>query len=149
MKKFFVINTIILCAFFSLSNISYSYNKHNNLKKIIYVNNINEEDIKIQIINVETINSAINLDEIYEGYSIITLNVVNTGLDCIELSNIDYSFYQNNKKLETFIESENKFLGFVGTLESGEQKEVKIGLVLAEKNTPIKLFFKNLNYIKR
>ena len=149
MNKKIIINIIILCVSLGLNNTSHTYNKNNNFKNFIYVNNINEKDIKIEITNIETINSAINLDEIYEAYSIITLDVVNTGLDHIELSSIDYSFYQNNKKLQTFIQSENECLGFVGTVESGERKKIKIGVLLAEKNTPIKLVFKNSNYIKR
>ena len=149
MNKKIIINIIILCVYLGLNNTPHTYNKNNNFKNFIYVNNINEKDMKIEITNIETINSAINLDEIYEAYSIITLDVVNTGLDHIELSSIDYSFYQNNKKLQTFIQSENECLGFVGIVESGECKKIKIGILLAEKNTPIKLVFKNSNYIKR
>lgn len=144
MSKKFIICLILftLCSF----NTSYS---NNNLNESLNLNNTNDENVKIEIKNVEIINSAINLDEIYEAYSIITMNIVNTGLDYMELSNINYYFYQNHKKLQTFIQSENGYLGFVGTLESGEEKEIKIGVVLEEKNTPLKLVFENLNDINK
>ncbi|MEW9080036.1 hypothetical protein [Terrisporobacter glycolicus] len=145
MKKQLIIYIFILIVVYTFNNVSYSINKNNQFQNSLYVNNINDKDIKIEITNVETINSAISLDEVYESYSIITMNISNTGLDIVELSNINYSVYQDNKKLQTFIQSQNKYLGFVGTLDSGEQKEVKIGVVLEEKNMPLKLVLENLS----
>ena len=149
MKKELIVCLIILFVLCSLNNTSYCFNKNNNFKNLLYINNINDKDIKIEIANVETINSTISLDEIYEAYSIITMNITNTGLDHVELSNINYSIYQGDKKLQTFIQSQNKYLGFVGTLESGESKEIKIGVVLEEENASLKLVFENLCDIKK
>ncbi|WP_343347899.1 DUF4352 domain-containing protein [Terrisporobacter petrolearius] len=145
MKKELIIYILMLIVVFTFNNVSYSINKNNPFQSSIYVNNINDKDIKIEITNVETINSAISLDEVYESYSIITMGITNTGLDDVELSNINYSVYQDNKKVQTFIQSQNKYLGFVGTLGSGEQKKVTIGVVLEKKNKPLKLVFENLS----
>lgn len=145
MKKELIIYILMLIGVFTFNNVSYSINKINPSQSSIYVNNINDKDIKIEITNVETINSAISLDEVYESYSIITMGITNTGLDDVELSNINYSVYQDNKKLQTFIQSQNKYLGFVGTLGSGEQKKVTVGVVLEKKNKPLKMFFENLS----
>jgi len=149
MKKELIIYISMLLVVFTFNNASYSINKNNHFQNLLYVNNINDKDIKIEIINVETINSAISLDQVYESYSIITMDITNTGLDNEELSNINYFAYQDNKKLQTFIQSQNKYLGFVGTLASGEQKEIKIGVVLEKKNTPLKLVFENLSDSKK
>ncbi|MCC3869899.1 hypothetical protein [Terrisporobacter mayombei] len=149
MKKELIIYIFMLIVVFTFNNVSYSINKNNQFQNSLYVNNINDKDIKIEIANVETINSAISLEEIYESYSIITMDITNNGLDNVELSNIDYFVYQDNKKLQTFIQSQNKYLGFVGTLSSGEQKEIKIGVVLEKKNTPLKLVFENLSDSKK
>lgn len=149
MEKGFITCLVILSVLCSFNNRSYCFNKNNNLKNLLYVNNINDKDIKIEITDVETINSTISLDEIYETYSIITMDIFNAGLDSIELSNINYSIYQCNKKLQTFIESQNKYLGFIGTIESGQHKEIKIGVILEEKNAPLKLVFENLSDIKK
>lgn len=145
MKKELIIYILMLIGVFTFNNVSYSINKINPFQSSIYVNNINDKDIKIEITNVETINSAISLDEIYESYSIITMDITNTGLDDVELSNINYFVYQDNKKLQTFIQSQNKYLGFVGKLGSGEQKKVTIGVVLEKKNKPLKVVFENLS----
>lgn len=149
MKKQVIIYMIILFISFSFKNSSYCFSGENNLNNSLCLNDINDKNINIEIKNIDTINEVINLDETYDTYSIITMDINNRGLDYIELSNINYSIYQGNKKLETFIESQNKYLGFVGKLESGESKEVKIGVVLEEKNTPLKLVFENLSDIKK
>lgn len=149
MKKKIIICLTVLFTLFNINDTSYSFNRNNNLKNSLYLNNINDKDIKIEVNNIETINSAINLDEIYDTYSIIIMNITNTGLDYVELSNINYSIYQGNKKLNTFIDSKNKYLGFVGTLESGECKEIKIGVILEEKDTQLKLVFENLSDAKK
>lgn len=149
MKKYTVLCLIMLFTLFGFNNISYCLTKNANVKTSIYVNNVNDKDIKIEITNIETIKNTINLDEIHEAYSIITMNITNIGLDYVELSNINYDIYQGHEKLQTFVESQNKYLGFVGTLKSGESKEIKIGVVLKEKNAPLKLIFENLSDIKQ
>lgn len=148
MKKEFIICLTILFTLCIYNNISYCFN-NNDFPNVLHINNINDKDIKIEIADMEIINSAISLDEIYEVYSIITMDISNTGLDCVELSNINYSVYQHDKKLQTFIQTQNECLGFVGTLESGECKQIKIGVVLEEKNTPLKLVFENLSDTKK
>lgn len=149
MIKAFTICLTILSALFSINNTSYYNNQNSNFKKSISINNIDNKNIKIEIINIETINSAINLDEMYEAYSIITVDITNTGLEYLELANINYSIYQGDKKLQSFIQSQNEYLGFIGTLDSGEKKEIKLGVVLEEKNTPLKLVFENLGDINK
>lgn len=149
MKKEFIICLTILFTLCIYNNTSYCFNKNNDFQNVLHINNINDKDIEIEITDMETINSTISLDEIYEVYSIITMDISNTGLDCVELSNINYSIYQGDKKLQTFIQTQNECLGFIGTLESGERKQIKIGVALEEKNTPLKLVFENLSDIKK
>lgn len=149
MKKELIIYILMILVVFAFNNASYSINKNNHFQNSLYVNNVNDKNIKIEIKNVETVNSVICLDEVYESYSIITMDITNTGLDNVELSNINYFVYQDNKKLQTFIQSKNKYLGFIGTLASGEHKEIKIGVVLEKKNTPLKLVFDNLSDSKK
>ena len=149
MKKEFMICLTILFTLCIYNKTSYCFNNNNDFQNVLHINNINDKDIKVEITNMETINSAISLDEIYEVYSIITMDISNTGLDCVELSNINYSVYQGDKKLQTFIQIQNGCLGFVGTLESGERKQIKIGVALEEKNTPLKLVFENLGDTKK
>lgn len=149
MKKEFIICLTILFTLCIYNNTSHCFNKNNDFQNVFYINNINDKDIKIEISNVEIINNAISLDEIYEAHSIITMDITNTGLDCVELPNINYSIYQGDKKLQTFIQTQNECLGFVGILESGERKQIKIGVALEEKNTPLKLVFENLSDIKK
>lgn len=144
MKKILIIYLTLLFALCNVNNTSYSISKDKFLKNTLCINNVIDKDIKIEIKNIKTENNAISLDKIYEIYSIITMDVTNTGLDYVELSNINYSIYQGDKNLQTFIQTENKCLGFIGTLKSGETKEVKIGVVLEEKNMPLKLVFENL-----
>lgn len=144
MKKILIIYLTLLFTLCNVNNTSYSISKDKFLKNTLCINNVIDKDIKIEIKNIKTENHSISLDKIYEIYSIITMDVTNTGLDYVELSNINYSIYQGDKNLQTFIQTENKCLGFIGTLKSGETKEVKIGVVLEEKNIPLKLVFENL-----
>lgn len=138
MKKQLLICLTVLMVLILNNNIIYSKN-----------NSSEEQDIKIEVKDVEIINSTINLDKMYETYAIITMDISNISLDCIELSNINYNAYQGDKKLQTFIQTKNKYLGFIGELKSGESKEIKVGVTLEEKNTPLKLVFENWDNIKR
>ena len=97
---------------------------------------------------MDIINKTINLDKKYYNYSIITINIKNTGLEYVELSNINYYLYQGNKKLETFVQSNDNYLGFVGMLSSGENKEVKICVALENIKEPLELTLENSSDIK-
>ena len=151
MKNKYLWSCIIVIALLlhSLNSISFCIHKSNFDKESLMINNINDKDIKIEIKNAETINSVINLDEIYKTYSIITMDITNTGLDYVELSNINCSIYQNDKKLQTFIQSDNEYLGFVGVLLSGDKKEIKIGVALEDRNSPLEIVFENLSDTKK
>ncbi|MFQ9286889.1 MAG: hypothetical protein ACLR3X_01630 [Intestinibacter bartlettii] len=61
----------------------------------------------------------------------------------LELSDIDYKFYQNNKLQETFTNKEDNIYGFLGSLESGEGKTIKICVSLENIKQPIVFLINN------
>lgn len=118
-----------------------NYNLNNkNINEII----ANKHDLDINISNVEIVNHKIKLDKDYNSYAIITMDVFNTGLEEIELSNINTYVYQNHKLLPTFIKSEkDECLGFVGMLNSGQCKNIKMCVGLEKNNRDIKMVFED------
>ena len=138
----------IVLVFININTNCFSINKYNDDKSHFWLNNINDKDIKIEIKSMDIINKTINLDKKYYNYSIITINIKNTGLEYVELSNINYYLYQGNKKLETFVQSNDNYLGFVGMLSSGENKEVKICVALENIKEPLELTLENSSDIK-
>ena len=138
----------IVLVFININTNCFSINKYNDDKAHLWLNNINDKDIKIEIKSMDIINKTINLDKKYYNYSIITINIKNTGLEYVELSNINYYLYQGNKKLETFVQSNDNYLGFVGMLSSGENKEVKICVALENIKEPLELTLENSSDIK-
>lgn len=138
----------IVLVFININTNCFSINKYNDDKAHFWLNNINDKDIKIEIKSMDIINKTINLDKKYYNYSIITINIKNTGLEYVELSNINYYLYQGNKKLETFVQSNDNYLGFVGMLSSGENKEVKICVALENIKEPLELTLENSSDIK-
>lgn len=138
----------IVLVFININTNCFSINKYNDDKAHFWLNNINDKDIKIEIKSMDIINKTINLDKKYYNYSIITINIKNMGLEYVELSNINYYLYQGNKKLETFVQSNDNYLGFVGMLSSGENKEVKICVALENIKEPLELTLENSSDIK-
>ncbi len=72
----------------------------------------------------------------------MTFNVINTSLEPLELSQIKYQFYQDNKLQDTFINKNQNIYGFLGKLNSGESKIIKICVSLDNMKEPIVLFDK-------
>lgn len=108
------------------------YNKEDNPQEL----NIYVKDVKVKEQSNKT-NSKFN------EFAVITLNIINTSLEPIELSNLDFEFYQGNVEQETFIDTENNIYGFLGVLDSGENKTVKICVTLDNKKQAIKFLLKN------
>ena len=73
----------------------------------------------------------------------LTFTVVNTSLKLLELSDIDYKFYQNNKLQDTFTNKKDNIYGFLGSLESGESKTIKICVSLENIKQPIVFLINN------
>ena len=143
-KKIWIF-TVMIFVLITLNTICFSMDKSNINNESLWLNNINDKDIKIEIESVDIINKNVFLDKQYDNYVIITMNVKNMGLDEVELSNINYSIYQQNKILKTFIQSKKNYLGFVGTLSSGDKKNITICAVIDDKKSPIYAEFENLS----
>ena len=59
MKKEFMICLTILFTLCIYNNTSYCFNNNNDFQNVLHINNINDKDIKVEITNMEIINSAI------------------------------------------------------------------------------------------
>ncbi|MBU5336679.1 hypothetical protein [Intestinibacter bartlettii] len=113
-----------------------NYNDTNCLENSTQQINISLKDIELEQKNVE-------ISDDYDKFAILTFNVINTSLEPLELSQIKYEFYQDNKLQDTFINTEQDIYGFLGKLDSGENKIVKICVSLENMKQPIVLFINN------
>lgn len=113
-----------------------NYNDTNCLENSTQQINISLKDIELEQKNVE-------ISDDYDKFAILTFNVINTSLEPLELSQIKYEFYQDNKLQDTFINTEQNIYGFLGKLDSGENKIVKICVSLENMKQPIVLFINN------
>ena len=126
---------LLIILLVSLNNSIYAldekdYNDTNYLKNSTEQINISLKDIELEQKNVE-------ISDDYDKFAILTFTVVNTSLKPLELSDIDYKFYQNNKLQDTFTNKEDNIYGFLGSLESGEGKTIKICVSLENIKQPI------------
>ena len=117
---------IFLCSVlcFNSNLFTYAIDK-DNIKDTNYFDRYTEQ-INICVKDVEVKQEDIDISDDYDKFAILTFTVVNTSLKPLELSDIDYKFYQNNKLQETFTNKEDNIYGFLGSLESGESKTIKI-----------------------
>ena len=113
-----------------------NYNDTNCLENSTQQINISLKDIELEQKNVE-------ISDDYDKFAILTFNVINTSLEPLELSQIKYEFYQDNKLQDTFINTEQDIYGFLGKVDSGENKIVKICVSLENMKQPIVLFINN------
>ena len=132
---------LLIILLVSLNNSIYAldekdYNDTNYLKNSTEQINISLKDIELEQKNVE-------ISDDYDKFAILTFTVVNTSLKPLELSDIDYKFYQNNKLQETFTNKEDNIYGFLGSLESGESKTIKICVSLENIKQPIVFLINN------
>lgn len=132
---------LLTVLFFSLNNYIYAldekdYNDANYLKNSTEQINISLKDIKLEQKNVDISNN-------YDKFAILTFNVINTSLEPLELSQIKYQFYQNNKLQDTFINTKQNIYGFLGKLDSGESKTIRICVSLDNMKEPIVLLINN------
>ena len=132
---------LLIILLVSLNNSIYAldekdYNDTNYLKNSTEQINISLKDIELEQKNVE-------ISDDYDKFAILTFTVVNTSLKPLELSDIDYKFYQNNKLQDTFTNKEDNIYGFLGSLESGEGKTIKICVSLENIKQPIVFLINN------
>ena len=115
-----IIAMIFLCSVlcFNSNLFTYAIDK-DNIKDTNYFDRYTEQ-INICVKDVEVKQEDIDISDDYDKFAILTFTVVNTSLKPLELSDIDYKFYQNNKLQETFTNKEDNIYGFLGSLESGE-----------------------------
>lgn len=145
MNKKIVTSIFTVLITLGMYSTSICINKENKYCKDIWINNRSDDDIKIKVKDVEISEQAIKVNEEYKASAILTMNVENMGIDSVELSNIDIYPYQENKPIRYFVNtSKDNITGFIGNLQSGENKDIKIGLTLHNTNEKIKLVFSNI-----
>ena len=134
---------IFLCSVlcFNSNLFTYAIDK-DNIKDTNYFDRYTEQ-INICVKDVEVKQEDIDISDDYDKFAILTFTVVNTSLKPLELSDIDYKFYQNNKLQDTFTNKKDNIYGFLGSLESGESKTIKICVSLENINHPIVYLINN------
>lgn len=139
-KKIFI-SLLIIFSTINMSNVFTSMNEsNNNNEKDIVINNINNEDIDVELVDVHKFEDSIDIGEKYSYYAILTMKVENKGEYDIELANIDIYPYQGDKSIKYFVKTSNDNIkGFIGTLNSGENIDIKIGIALYNKDENIKI----------
>ena len=138
-----IIAMIFLCSVlcFNSNLFTYAIDK-DNIKDTNYFDRYTEQ-INICLKDVEVKQEDIDISDDYDKFAILTFTVVNTSLKPLELSDIDYKFYQNNKLQETFTNKNQNIYGFLGKLNSGESKIIKICVSLDNMKEPIVLLINN------
>lgn len=143
-KKIFITLFTLILVFFS-TNTSICIVKDKNLSKDIWINNIEDNNLKIKILDVNVSDKNIDIGKKYNAFAIITMRVENTGAYEIELSNIDVYPFQGSKPTKYFVNtSEDNITGFLGNLKGKESKNIKMGIALYNKEEPIKLELSNI-----
>ena len=134
---------IFLCSVlcFNSSLFTYAIDK-DNIKDTNYFDRYTEQ-INICLKDVEVKQEDIDISYDYDKFAILTFNVINTSLEPLELSQIKYQFYQDNKLQDTFINKNQNIYGFLGKLNSGESKIIKICVSLDNMKEPIVLLINN------
>lgn len=136
---------IILCS----SEKSISNESNDNYGSKVWINNINEENLKINVVDMEINEESINIGENYEASAIITMEVENKGTQDVELANLDIYPYQSNKPTKYFVTtSKDDVNGFIGNLKPEDKSIVKMGVTLHNTEEPISLVFSNIEDIE-
>ena len=134
---------IFLCSVlcFNSNLFTYAIDK-DNIKDTNYFDRYTEQ-VNICVKDVEVKQEDIDISDDYDKFAILTFNVINTSLEPLELSQIKYQFYQDNKLQDTFINKNQNIYGFLGKLNSGESKIIKICVSLDNMKEPIVLLINN------
>ncbi len=141
----------IVTIFFLLcsSTISICLEREDITEDKIFINNINDKVININVTDIAINNKSIELDEVYNSSAIITMDVKNNGLNDIELSNLDIYPYQGTLATKYFVSTyKDEISGFIGNLKSGESKTLKMGITLHNTKEPIILEFSHIEDTK-
>lgn len=138
----FAFNLIIFYSYVKYINM---YRKNNILNKDILINNVEKDDIKISITDINIVEEKISVGDVYNSSAIISMNVKNNSKYDIELSNIDVYPYQGGKPVKYFVSTGNEDIqGFIGNIKGGEDKDIKMGITLHNTKDPIKLELNNI-----
>lgn len=136
---------LTLLFFIAMSNTSICIEKNNILNKDILINNVEKDDIKISITDINIVEEKISVGDVYNSSAIISMNVKNNSKYDIELSNIDVYPYQGGKPVKYFVSTGNEDIqGFIGNIKGGEDKDIKMGITLHNTKDPIKLELNNI-----
>ena len=141
-----IIAMIFLCSVLCFNSNLFTYSTYaidkDNIKDTNYFDRYTEQ-INICLKDVEVKQEDIDISYDYDKFAILTFNVINTSLEPLELSQIKYQFYQDNKLQDTFINKNQNIYGFLGKLNSGESKIIKICVSLDNMKEPIVLLINN------
>ena len=149
MKKILIVLIVSLLSILIIDNNFYCTAQNQYQDNGIWINNVGDKDINVIIKDISIVAEKVKLRRDYDKYAIVTMEVYNTSLDYVDLSNINLKVYQDNNTLETFIKSnESEYVGFVGRLESGENKTIKVCIAVNNQKIPLKLVFSNIEAMK-
>ena len=145
MNKKLIIN-IFVCLIIFCINIIFIWDDSKYIyANEIWISNLNEKNIKIKVKDIKVNKEEIKLNDLYEDFAIVTMEVENRGIYDMELSNIDIYPYQNNRLTKYFVTSCNENIkGFIGSLKPNDRALVKIGIALHNTTDPINLIFSNI-----
>ncbi|MGL5314552.1 MAG: hypothetical protein ACRC92_14980 [Peptostreptococcaceae bacterium] len=148
MHKKILISIFTILAIFCSGSKSLCNDNNEGYGNEVWINNINEKDIKIKVVDMKVNKESIKIGENYEASAIISMEVVNKGTEDVELSNLDIYPYQNNKPTKYFVTtSKDNVNGFIGNLKPQEKTIVKMGVTLHNTEEPISLVFTNIEDI--
>lgn len=135
---------MLFLVILSLNNDIIVYTADNLKCKIANQNN-QAQYIKIYLKDLKIEDEKVKIDEDYIEFATLTFDVINTSLEPIELSQMDFEFYQSGNLKKTFVKTNEGIYGFLGRLDSGETKEVKICVELDNSKENLLLVIKKNN----
>lgn len=145
MKKKVLISIFTIVLVLLSFNSSLCIDKEKEYCKDIMINNINPNDIRIEVLDIDIKEEKIVVSDEYDAYAIITMNITNESLSDVELSNINIYPSQGDVPTKYFVStSKDNITGFIGNLASEETKEIKMGVTLHNTKEPINLEIINL-----
>ncbi len=145
MYKRFIKILICICFILLNVNIAVAIESLGLNDSYVYLTNMNEENVNIEIKKIDLVDEPIEIGQVYDASAVMTINIKNNSYNNIELSNLNVYVYQKNQPTKYFVSTyENEINGFIGYIESGQDKDIKIGVTLHNKNDKVKIELLNI-----
>ena len=100
MKKILIVLIVSLLSILIIDNNFYCTAQNQYQDNGIWINNVGDKDINVIIKDISIVAEKVKLRRDYDKYAIVTMEVYNTSLDYVDLSNINLKVYQDNNTLE-------------------------------------------------